>query len=117
MNYSAATRAQIRAGRTPLWIIRHPRAVYVRNLILATPDWVDRKAILRLQHDARRKTRLSGCAYVVDHIVPLTHPLVCGLNVPWNMRVIPYAENAARSNRWWQWTEDLFSFPQQLRLW
>ena len=37
----------------------------------------------------------------VDHIVPLAHPLVCGLNVPWNLRRVPCHENKAKSNNYW----------------
>lgn len=37
----------------------------------------------------------------VDHIVPLSHPLVCGLNVPWNLRVTPKWYNQSKSNNYW----------------
>ena len=32
------------------------------------------------------------------HIVPLNHPRVCGLTVPWNFKLIPRAVNAAEGN-------------------
>lgn len=37
----------------------------------------------------------------VDHIVPLKHPLVCGLNVPWNMRRETVRYNQSKSNNYW----------------
>lgn len=72
-----------------------------------------------IYREARRRTRRDGwrgARWVVDHIVPLTHSRVCGLTVPWNLRVVTKAENDARSNRWLEWTDDMFNFPEQLRL-
>lgn len=112
---SRETRARVLAGDEPAWLQRHPRRIYLVNLIRATPDWVDRKALCVI-YGAARRIRLGGTYVVTDHIVPLTHHDVCGLNVPWNLRIISGAENAARSNRWWEWTPDLFTEPQQLEL-
>lgn len=114
--YSAELRRRILSGDTPTWIALHSRGDRVTLSILSTPDWADREKIRELQRTAQRRTRLSGQRWVVDHIVPLTHPLVCGLTVHNNLRVIKETENAARSNRWWEYTDDMFNEPEQLRL-
>ena len=83
---------------------KRPDAIYEENAwrraakIQATPDWVDRKEIRAIYADRRRVSAETGEVHHVDHIVPLVHPLVCGLHVPWNLRVIPAAENLRKNN-------------------
>lgn len=113
---SIKLRALVLRGQEPLWLTRHSRRKYLINLYLSTPDWVDRKIIGAMKREARRRSKRDGVLWVVDHIVPITHPHVCGLTVPWNLRIITAKENAGRSNRWWEWTSDLFDLPEQLRL-
>lgn len=43
-------------------------------------------------------TILTGMEYQVDHIVPLNHPLVCGLHRRCNLQVITARENRAKGN-------------------
>lgn len=69
---------------------------------LATPRWLTPKQksnIRALYQMAIKMSRTTGVAYVVDHIIPLRHDEVCGLHVPWNLRVITRAENLAKSNK------------------
>jgi hypothetical protein len=68
----------------------------------ATPPWLTRKQkseIRQLYQIAITMTQTTGEQYVVDHIVPLRGEEVCGLHVPWNLRVIPQEENLKKSNK------------------
>lgn len=64
----------------------------------ATPAWVDLEAIRAVYVECAQKTAATGVPHEVDHIVPLGGRKVCGLNVPWNLRVIPADENRKKSN-------------------
>jgi hypothetical protein len=68
----------------------------------ATPPWLTRKQkteIRQLYQIAITMTKTTGEQYVVDHIVPLRSPDVCGLHVPWNLRVITQEANLKKSNK------------------
>jgi 5-methylcytosine-specific restriction endonuclease McrA len=68
----------------------------------ATPPWItkeQKQAIRRLYLAAMQLTKTTGERYVVDHIVPIHGEAVCGLHVPWNLRVITQEENLKKSNK------------------
>jgi len=68
----------------------------------ATPVWLSRRQkseIRQLYQIAITMTQTTGEQYVVDHIVPLRGETVCGLHVPWNLRVITQEENLKKSNK------------------
>jgi hypothetical protein len=66
----------------------------------ATPHWADHK-VMQAFYKLAKQLSASGIPHDVDHIVPLKHPLVCGLHCPANLQVIPRKENRAKWNRWW----------------
>jgi len=68
----------------------------------ATPKWItpeQKLAMRELYLHAQKLTAMTGERYVVDHIVPLISHEVCGLHVPWNLRVITQEENLKKSNK------------------
>lgn len=62
----------------------------------ATPRWLTAE-----QHEQTNKWYILGRAigYHVDHIEPLNGENVCGLHVPWNLRLRSPAENCGRGNK------------------
>jgi hypothetical protein len=68
----------------------------------ATPPWITSKQkaeIRQIYQIAITMTKTTGEQYVVDHIIPLRGQDVCGLHVPWNLRVITQEENLKKSNK------------------
>ena len=66
----------------------------------AIPMWADRDAMRAIYVEAAtRKAR--GEDVVVDHIVPLTSRLVCGLHCEQNLRIIQRRENLRKRNYFW----------------
>jgi hypothetical protein len=58
----------------------------------ATPAWLtaaQHQEIRNFYWHAKDATRVTGEPYHVDHILPLQGRQVCGLHVPWNLRVVP----------------------------
>lgn len=69
--------------------------------VSATPRWLtkeDRLAIASVYERAATLTAQTGEKHEVDHIVPLRSKVVCGLHVPWNLRVMLAYKNRAKSN-------------------
>lgn len=98
------------AARMALWRKENPGriAMYTgkRRAIVkrAAPKWLtedERQRIFDIYREAREISVLSGIEHHVDHVVPLCGRRVCGLHVPWNLRIITAEENH-RKNRHFQ---------------
>jgi hypothetical protein len=65
----------------------------------ATPSWINKSDLLVVYQEAERQTFERGMPMSVDHIFPVMASIrgvghvACGLNVPWNLRVITLSEN------------------------
>ena len=67
----------------------------------AMPAWANEFFIEEIYDLARLRTKYLGIKHSVDHIVPMTSRLVCGLHVEHNLRVIPHVQNISKLNRHW----------------
>lgn len=95
-------RADLMRGVEPAWLIKHPRRRYVRAVALSVPDWVSGPywvEIQKLHYWKKAWTLATGVEHVVDHDIPLNHPHVCGLTVPWNLRIVTREQNAAKADK------------------
>lgn len=72
---------------------RAKKALRRAALFNATPPWVDRKKLQAVYRLAVKQGKH------VDHIIPLKHPRVCGLHVPWNLQLLTLSENTRKGNR------------------
>ncbi len=80
----------------------HARGLrYYNKLWKAQPAWADTSAI-RLIYTRRDDINSEGGGVEVDHIVPLSSKVVCGLHVANNLQIIKSAANRKKSN---------YSFP------
>ncbi|CAH9015170.1 putative HNH endonuclease [Vibrio phage 501E54-1] len=62
------------------------------NKKLATPVWADQDTIKEFYTEA------NYLQESVDHIIPLSHPLVCGLHCEFNLQTIPLLDNIVKNN-------------------
>lgn len=95
-------------GEMPAWLAKHPRKDYIIRFIVHTPDWTDREELAKLRKEAHFKTVQLGILHVMDHIIPLSHPYVSGLNVSWNIQILTWKQNAIKSNNWMPDQQELF---------
>ena len=81
-------------GRFAKLTYRNNRRARERNARLGN---VFLKETLEIYRQAY-KMRKEGFKVEVDHIVPISHPSVCGLHVPWNLQIIASKENRTKGN-------------------
>lgn len=96
--HKAPSREMLLRGEIPKWIANSKRSRYIAAVVLSAPPWVSRKELHDMKAQAAEITRSTGVLHVLAHKVPLNHPLVCGLTVPWNLEIKPWRVNAHESN-------------------
>ena len=82
VNAHTVKRRLAKINRTPKWL---------------TPD--DQWMIEQAYDLAALRTKLFGFSWHVDHVLPLQGKLVSGLHTPYNLQVIPGADNVRKSNK------------------
>ena len=63
------------------------------------PAWADKDKIYEFYKEARRLTKETGILHQVDHIIPSTNRLVCGLHNEFNLQILTKSENCSKSNK------------------
>jgi hypothetical protein len=66
------------------------------------PSWLtqDQKLEIRMIYAERKRvSKETGIPHHVDHIAPIKGETICGLHVPWNLRVITAEENHKKRNK------------------
>jgi len=87
------------------------RAVKHKDYILATnkarklaikqamPSWTSYALLRVFYRKSIELTMATGINHHVDHIVPISSPLVCGLHSHHNLQVLPGEDNLSKSNK------------------
>jgi len=105
MQYIAHT-DKIKAGvknwskNNPVKMLTYTRASQTKRH-MRYPKWLtcdDRWMIEQAYELAVLRTKMFGFSWHVDHIIPLQGKTVSGLHTPYNLQVIPGAENVRKSN-------------------
>jgi hypothetical protein len=80
----------------------------------ATPRWLTDEHLSQIEKvyfAASKTSLLAGFPCHVDHIVPLKGKNVCGLHVPWNLRVVSQSYNSKKKNNL---DEGIFFAPSKM---
>lgn len=95
---------ELRRAATARYAARHPEKERAKarrrrvGMARATPAWANSFFIEEIYDLARLRSEITGYRWHVDHVVPLKHPLVCGLHVEHNLQVVPAAVNLKKGN-------------------
>jgi len=85
--------------RKNLHLIRLYGVERAQRTAQATPPWADLDKIEEIYLMACKLTKETGVSHHVDHIIPLSNKLVCGLHVPENLQILTASENFKKSNK------------------
>lgn len=87
------------------WRLKNPArnaykaAEYEARKRRAKPPWADDEKIFAVYQRCAEMNRESPRKYHVDHVIPLSSPVICGLHVHTNLQILSARENQSKSNR------------------
>src|SRR3546814_941911 len=87
----------------------------------ATPRWIKKRDLLLFYMTSERLTVETETPMSVDHIIPIkacvrgAGHVACGLNVPWNLRVITLEKNKQLGAYGWRSEEDTSELQSHMR--
>jgi hypothetical protein len=96
--YKSRNRGKVNAGTAKRFAAK----------LMATPKWVNLKAIRKIYEQACAMSLQTGIPHHVDHIIPLRSKTVCGLHVEWNLQILDALSNTKKLNKYQQ--EDALAF-------
>jgi hypothetical protein len=86
------------------WIASNPRigavywCTYRVTKLQAIPPWLTEKDFKAIDRIYARAAKLN---LTVDHSVPLRGRIVCGLHVPWNLKLLGKSANSSKGHHHW----------------
>ena len=105
--YVASLAPEVRKARQGAWHKNNPdkaaqhKARHRAALLTAAPAWANKKYVDIFYQLAKEEAKRVGVPVHVDHMVPLTHSLVCGLHVEYNLQLLVGKANISKGNRSW----------------
>ena len=120
----AASKLRYRKNPNSRAIANFKSNLRLKRSRLATPKWENKLLTKKIYKIASDVQKLTGVKMDVDHIIPLKANIVCGLNVWYNLTIIPryinglkgkkvlteIADHVANKDDWMEYIDSKYSF-------